>query len=91
MKYLASISALPTCLMSMVSFSASAQTGPLRVATWNLGWHVSQAELTSWIAQCSKSYVKDAHTGIWDVVEPQTPGARVGCAPEPRPRWIRPA
>lgn len=63
-------------LLAMTSGHASAAT--LRIATWNLGWHVSQAELSPWIAQCGKSFAKNAQTGVWDVVAPQTPGSRIG-------------
>lgn len=55
---------------------ASAAT--LRVATWNLGWHVSQAEVGPWIAQCGKAYSKNPESGVWELVAPQTPGARPG-------------
>jgi endonuclease/exonuclease/phosphatase family metal-dependent hydrolase len=55
---------------------ASAAT--LRVATWNLGWHVSQAELGPWLAQCGKSYAKNDQTGVWEVVVPLTAGSRIG-------------
>lgn len=77
-KYGSFASTLATCLMGSVAISASAQPASLRVATWNLGWHVSQAELAPWISQCGKSYVKNPQTGVWDVVEPQTPGAKTG-------------
>lgn len=50
----------------------------LKVATWNLGWHVSQAEVGPWIAQCGKAYSKNPESGVWEVVTPQPPGARVG-------------
>jgi endonuclease/exonuclease/phosphatase family metal-dependent hydrolase len=50
----------------------------LRVATWNLGWHVSQAELVPWIAQCGKSFAKNPQSGVWEIVPDQTPGARIG-------------
>lgn len=70
--------ALSACLLGSAALSTSAQAAPLRLATWNLGWHVSQAELAPWIAQCGKSYLKNAQTGVWDVVEAQTPGAKVG-------------
>ena len=52
--------------LGLLATPASAAT--LRVATWNLGWHVSQAELGPWIAQCGKSYAKDAASGTWKVV-----------------------
>ena len=55
---------------------ASANT--LRIATWNLGWHVSQAEIGPWIAQCGKAFAKNASSGVWEVVPPQTAGARLG-------------
>jgi len=51
---------------------------PLRVASWNLGWHVSLAELPAWTAQCGKSYEKDATDGVWKVVPEGKPGATVG-------------
>lgn len=31
---------------------------PIRVASWNLGWHVAQAEVPNWIIQCGKSYLR---------------------------------
>lgn len=60
----------------MLALPASATT--LRIATWNLGWHVSQAELAPWIAQCGKSFDKNVQSGVWEVVPRQTPGARIG-------------
>jgi hypothetical protein len=53
----------------LVSWLSSAQASELRVASWNLGWHVSQAEVPQWIAQCSKSYQKDQSDGIWKPTE----------------------
>lgn len=46
-----------------------AQASELRVASWNLGWHISQAEVPNWIAQCGKSYEKDKSDGIWKPTE----------------------
>lgn len=34
-------------------------------ATWNLGWHMDQATVQSWIGECSKTYALDASTGLW--------------------------
>ncbi|MFN8937601.1 MAG: endonuclease/exonuclease/phosphatase family protein [Pseudomonadota bacterium] len=65
-------------LATMLASHASATT--LRVATWNLGWHVSQAELAPWMAQCGKSFARNAQSGVWEVVPAQAPGARVGWA-----------
>jgi len=61
---------------ALLALPASATT--LRIATWNLGWHVSQAELAPWIAQCGQSFAKNAQSGVWELVTPQTPGARIG-------------
>ena len=63
-------------LATIMSPPASATS--LRVATWNLGWHVSQAELGPWIAQCGKSYAKNQATGVWEVVPAQTSSAQIG-------------
>lgn len=63
-------------LASALSLPASATT--LRVATWNLGWHVSQAELGPWIAQCGKHFAKNARSGVWEVASAKAPGAQIG-------------
>lgn len=64
--------------------SMTAQT--LRVATWNLGWHVAKAELDPWIAACSKMFVKNATTKAWEPVPDGTAGATLGwLISEPRP------
>lgn len=71
------LAALVGCLVGL-SMTPLVQASTLRVATWNLGWHVSKAELPQWIAQCDKSFAKNSQTGVWEVVAPQTAGARVG-------------
>lgn len=70
--------AVTSCLLGLCALTPWAQASTLRVATWNLGWHVSQAELPQWIEQCSKSFAKNSQTGVWEVVAPQTAGAKVG-------------
>ena len=56
--------------------SALAQTkqageSTIRIASWNLGWHVAQAELPAWFAQCAKSYQRSPE-GLWQLSkEPQ--------------------
>lgn len=65
-------------LTTLVLSSGSAAANTLRIATWNLGWHVSQTELTPWLAQCGKSFAKNARTGVWEVVPAATPGAKRG-------------
>jgi endonuclease/exonuclease/phosphatase family metal-dependent hydrolase len=50
----------------------------LNIGSWNLGWHVSAAEVPNWIAQCSKSYVKDTNDGIWKPAAADNKSATVG-------------
>lgn len=69
---------LTHALVALALAAGPVSAATLRVATWNLGWHVSQAEVGQWVAQCGKSYAKNAQTGVWDVVPPQSPGARSG-------------
>lgn len=57
---------LSTSLAIWVPF---VQASELRVASWNLGWHISQAEVPNWVAQCGKSYEKDKSDGIWKPTE----------------------
>ena len=76
---LTSYLALAVGILSITAMTPErASAAKLRVATWNLGWHVSQAELDKWIAQCSKNFAKNAQTGVWEAVAPQMPGARIG-------------
>ncbi|WP_406622830.1 endonuclease/exonuclease/phosphatase family protein [Acidovorax sp. SDU_ACID1] len=63
-------------LSTFLSVPASAET--LRIATWNLGWHVASDEVPAWIAQCDKSYVKNRATKVWDLAAEGTPGAKRG-------------
>lgn len=57
---------LSIALMALTAVTTAASAAqPLRVASWNLGWHVSKAELPQWLAQCGKIYQKDAADGVW--------------------------
>lgn len=69
-------STLPLLLASALASPAFAE--PLRVASWNLGWHVSMAEVPAWTAQCGKSYEKNTADGIWHVVPEGKDGSTVG-------------
>jgi endonuclease/exonuclease/phosphatase family metal-dependent hydrolase len=51
---------------------------PLNIASWNLGWHVSAAEVPHWIGQCNKRYVKDTTDGIWKPAADDNKSATVG-------------
>ncbi len=76
MKYPLLSSLAATLLAITATTPAAAQA--VRVASWNLGWHVSTAELPAWLAQCGKSYQKSASDGVWRVVPEGTAGATVG-------------
>ncbi len=64
--------------MAVLSIATPAAAQSVRVASWNLGWHVSSAELPAWLAQCGKSYQKSPSDGVWRVVPEGTAGATVG-------------
>lgn len=66
-------------LAGLVIFTTSSiGAEPIRVASWNLGWHVARAEIPNWINQCGKSYVKDPTDQIWKATSASTPGAIQG-------------
>jgi hypothetical protein len=52
-------------VVALVSSFAAAQARELKVATWNLGWHLSTAEARAWIAACTQPFTIDAATGLW--------------------------
>ena len=64
-------------LAALAMLGAPAHAETLRIATWNLGWHVSEAELSPWLTQCGKTYAKDAQ-GVWRTVPTGTPQAKRG-------------
>lgn len=67
-----------TLMLAIGTIAAHAHAETLRVATWNLGWHVSQAELSPWLSQCSKTYVKDTQTKVWKLAPAGAPRAKRG-------------
>ncbi|WAC27884.1 endonuclease/exonuclease/phosphatase family protein [Ancylobacter sp. SL191] len=54
--------------------AASADAREATVATWNLGWHLSQDQAATWIAKCSAPFAKNAQTGLWEPAAAGTPG-----------------
>ena len=64
------------CATASFSKTALAQTklasdSTIRIASWNLGWHIAQAELPAWITQCAKTYQRNPE-GLWQLSkEPQ--------------------
>ena len=65
-------------IMSALAACGLAQAEPMRVASWNLGWHIATAELAPWIAACAKSYTRDAASGTWTLASPDAPGSQRG-------------
>src|SRR3712207_1661370 len=67
----------------------------LRVATWNLGWHLSQGEAQVWIDRCSSPFTFNASASRWEPASTGTPGweLRWGATPPPvgplRPAALR--
>ena len=63
---------IPALLVSVaIANSTAAHARDLTVATWNLGWHLSQAEAKTWIKECGQSFALNQATGIF---EPSTTG-----------------
>ena len=62
-------------IFSILVFSYfNAQARDLKVATWNLGWHLSQVEASEWIAKCGAPFQKNVASEIWEPAESGTPG-----------------
>jgi Endonuclease/Exonuclease/phosphatase family len=59
-------------LFVFLGFRAEARE--LKVATWNLGSHISQKEASNWIELCGAPFLKDSQTGRWVRSENGTPG-----------------
>lgn len=62
--------ALATFLVLGATQAAHARD--LTVATWNLGWHLSQAEAKAWIRDCGQPFALNQASGLF---EPSTTGA----------------
>ncbi|MEN4918464.1 hypothetical protein ABE485_07315 [Achromobacter spanius] len=65
-------------LAALFSMPALGKAQTVRVASWNLGWHVSTAEVSNWIDKCSRSFKKNPATKRWDLADGDTAGTTVG-------------
>jgi endonuclease/exonuclease/phosphatase family metal-dependent hydrolase len=54
----------------------AAQAAPLKVATWNLGWHLDAEEAKTWIAECGKPFALQGE--IWKPVAAPGEGTKPG-------------
>lgn len=55
-----------------------ADSPPLRIATWNLGWHIASEEVPAWIARCDRFFVRNPDTKVWMAAQEGDAGARRG-------------
>ena len=61
---------------SIAAMAVCAHAAPLKVVTWNLGWHLSQAETRDWIAACSAPFALD--NGTWKPAASATADTKPG-------------
>jgi hypothetical protein len=61
-------------LACLIGVSSPTLALDLRIATWNLGWHLSQAEAQTWITRCGAPFARNAATGQWEPASSGTPG-----------------
>lgn len=45
-----------SALLLLTAMSGQSLAAELKLASWNLGWHLSQAEAKNWVASCSAKY-----------------------------------
>ena len=72
------MNAIQRLLLSTLLATAAAQAAPLKVATWNLGWHLDAASAKTWIAACSRPFA--LQDGIWKPVAQAAEGTQPGWA-----------
>ncbi len=58
-------------------FNSAQAAKPLRIASWNLGWHVANTQVPEWIRFCSQSFLRDS-TGLWRAVANAAEGSKLG-------------
>ncbi|MEO8000610.1 MAG: hypothetical protein ABI644_01945 [Arenimonas sp.] len=51
--------------LSVAAFSSQGFASDLKLASWNLGWHLSQAEAKTWIAGCDARYELNGTSKTW--------------------------
>lgn len=50
---------------ALAALSGQSAAADLKLASWNLGWHLSQAEAKNWIAACDAAYELNNATKTW--------------------------
>ncbi|MCA1510194.1 endonuclease/exonuclease/phosphatase family protein [Bradyrhizobium sp. NBAIM01] len=59
-------------LVFLLGATPAAHAREIRIATWNLGWHISQSEAKEWIRDCGQPFALNPASGLF---EPATTGA----------------
>lgn len=69
-------SALATLILTVLLAAAGpVQARELRLATWNLGWHLDTALAKTWREACGQTFAKDGADGLW---RPSAQGTQTG-------------
>ena len=71
-------------VLLLAAFSDPSFSADLKLASWNLGWHLSQREAKTWIARCDAKYQFNAESKTW--VPSKNASATTGWAVDWRPR-----
>jgi len=61
-------------LIALSTAAVAAEAQELKVATWNLGWHLSRAEAQQWIAECGAPFSLNSTTKLWEPAQSGKPG-----------------
>ncbi len=67
--------ALASLCLSLMVAAPSAQATELKVATWNLGWHMDTALASAWIKACGQPFARPAPDQRW---RPEASGPETG-------------
>ena len=70
--------------VTLLMVSGQGVAADLKLASWNLGWHVSQKEAKTWIAGCNAKYELNQNSKIW--LPSRNSNATTGWAMDWRPR-----
>lgn len=64
--------------LALCALSSWAQAQPVKVATWNLGWHLDKELAAQWRASCSAPFELNPQTGRWQAAERGTAETKKG-------------
>jgi len=54
-----------SALLFLIGLSGQSVAADLKLASWNLGWHLSQAEAKTWVANCNAKYELGDTSKAW--------------------------